>query len=101
LELCEELYARGFKVAPVSVKESNSKKWKINYENKTLIPPFNVIDGLGEIVAKTIVKERNEKPFISVEDFKKRGGVNKASIQELTDIGSLKGMSERNQLSLF
>jgi DNA polymerase III alpha subunit (gram-positive type) len=26
LELCEELYARGFKVAPVSVKESNSKK---------------------------------------------------------------------------
>ena len=101
LELCEELYARGFKVISVDVLNSSSEKWQIDYEKKALIPPFNVIDGLGEIVAKSIVAERIKKEFSSIEDFKKRTGINKNSLQQLINIGSLKGMSEKNQLSLF
>ena len=100
-EICEELYARGFKISPIDIKISDSTDWKIDYETKTLIPPFNVIDGLGDIVAESIIKEREIKEFISVEDFKARTKINKNSLSDLNEIGSLANLAKRNQMSLF
>ena len=101
LEIIEELYARGFKILPVDIKDSMALMWKIDNDKKVLIPPFIVIDGLGDIVAKSIVNERKKNPFSSVEDLKKRTSINKNSIQELEKIGSLNSLPKRNQLSLF
>ena len=100
-EICEELYARGFKIVPINIKVSDSVNWKIDYDKKILIPPFNVVDGLGDVVAESIIKERNIKDFISIEDFKSRTKINKNSLQDLNEIGSLINLSPRNQISLF
>ena len=71
-------------------------------KNETEIyPPFNAIDGLGENVAKAIVKEREQSPFLSIEDVQKRGKVSKTLIDKMIEMGILEGLPESNQLSLF
>ena len=70
-------------------------------ENKTLIPPFRTLDGLGDIVARKIVSERQKSPFISIEDLQGRGKVSQTIIDQMRLMGILDGLPESSQLSLF
>ena len=63
--------------------------------------PFLSITKLGENAANALAAARSEKPFISVEDLKKRGKVSSAVIEEMQKMGTLAGLSQSNQLSLF
>ena len=63
-----------------------------------LIPPFTSVDGLGLSVAESIVKARNEKPFISIEDVENRTSLSKTLIQEFKKMGVFQDMVEENQL---
>lgn len=101
LEICEEMYARGFKIEVVNIEKSRAKQWVINEKEKSLIPPFGVVDGLGEVVAKVIEDERNKRPYISIQDFKTRTKINKTSLKHLLDLGTFRGVQKENQLSLF
>ena len=73
----------------------------ITEDEKGLIIPFRALDGLGENVAKQIVKARNQGPFISQEDLMKRGKISSTTVEKLKQLGVLDGLSESNQLSLF
>lgn len=101
LEITQELYARGFKIKNVDLKLSQSRKWIIDAKEKTLIPPFTVVDGLGETVADTIIEARNQSEFLSIEDLKERSKVNSKIITELKNLGVLKDLEETNQVTLF
>ena len=70
-------------------------------KTKSLIPPFRAIDGLGDTVAKSIIKERNIKEFLSVEDMQKRCKVNSTTIEKMRMMGIFKDLPESSQLSLF
>ena len=52
-------------------------------------------------MAELIVKEREKKPFISVDDLQKRAKVSKTLIDRMSAMGILDGLPESNQLSLF
>ena len=101
LKIALEATARGIKFANVNVMKSHSTDFIIDEDNKTLIPPFRTLDGLGDNVAKTIVKERELRPFISIEDLQKRGKVSQTLIDKMRIMGVLDGMDESSQLSLF
>ncbi len=102
LEVCEELYARGYRIAMVDLYKSLARNFTVLPEDtRTIIPPFTVIDGLGENVAKSIEEARKDGEFISKEDIVKRTLVSTSILKKLEVLGCLDGMQESNQMSLF
>ena len=101
LQVALEMTARGFRFAPLDLYKSDSTKFLIMEDNKTLIPPFRAIDGLGDVVANKIVEERAKQEFFSIEDLQTRGKVSLTLIDKMRVLGILNGMPETSQLSLF
>ena len=101
LRLALEMTARGLRFGNIDLKKSNSMTFGIDEDNKTLIPPFRAIDGLGDVVAKTIVEEREKGEFLSIDDLQKRGKVSSTLIEKMRMMGILDNMDESSQLSLF
>lgn len=100
LKIALEATARGIKFLNIDLYKSDAMVWVAKSETE-IYPPFNAIDGLGENVAKMIVKEREQSPFLSIEDVQKRGKVSKTLIDKMIEMGILEGLPESNQLSLF
>ena len=102
LEACEELYARGFRIGMVDLYKSKATSFCADPDDaRTIIPPFTVIDGLGDNVARTVEAARNEAAFISKEDILKRTQLSATLLKKLDTLGCLEGMQETNQMSLF
>lgn len=100
LKIALEATARGIKFAKIDINKSEASTFTVK-DDKTMYPSFSTIDGLGDTVAETIVRERNIRPFSSVEDLQKRGKVSQTLIETMRSLGILDGMDESNQLSLF
>ena len=66
-----------------------------------LIPPFIVIDGLGEAAADSVVEARKNGEFKSKEDLLKRTKLNGTNVDDLDRLGVLKGLGDTDQMSLF
>lgn len=90
---------RGFKFGQLDLYRSEAVEFII--DGDTLIPPFVALEGLGENVAKQIVKARNEGEFLSKTELRKRGGLSSTLVEKMSDMGILGSMPEDNQLSLF
>ena len=100
LNVALEMAARGIKVAKFDLYKSKGKIFEVE-DDKTIIPPFITIDGLGETVAMNIENEAKKKPFISIEDFQNRCKVSQTIVDKMRGMGIFDGMSESSQLSLF
>lgn len=103
LNVSLEMYDRGYKFRNIDLYESDDTKFVPDYDDKSIIPPFKVIDGLGTTVAMGIINARNEHKFISIEDLVNRGKVNNTQIEIFRRLHILDGMAEKEieQLSLF
>lgn len=101
LQVSLEMTARGFKFGPIDLYKSDSTKFLIDEDGKTLIPPFRALDGLGGTVANKIVEERCKQSFFSIEDLQQRGKVSQTLIDKMRVMGILNGIPETSQLSLF
>ena len=102
LEVCLELYARGYKIGKIDLYKSLATTFTVEKDdNKIIIPPFTTIDGLGENVAKSIVAAREAGPFLSKEDLVSRSQCSTTLLRKLEVLGSLDGMQDKNQMSLF
>ena len=99
LELANEMLERGFSFKMVDVERSHASNFII--EGKSLLAPFRAVNGLGDSVAQQIVRARDASPFLSKEDFAKRGRVSKTIVEYLTENGALSHLPDENQLSLF
>jgi len=103
-----EMLERGYKFANIDLYRSDYKMFVVDHENKALIPPFSVIEGLGQSVAKSICDAREEKDgfgnakrFLSKEDLLQRTRLSNTLLKKLDELGVLTGLGEKNQLSLF
>ncbi|QGZ97963.1 PolC-type DNA polymerase III [Mycoplasma sp. NEAQ87857] len=101
LEIARELYARGFSISNINLGKSLAKEWVIDYEFKSLIPPFSAIKGLGEAVANKIVASRDERAYMSQSDFQKRSGVNVTLFKVIKELGIIDHLNETDQMTLF
>ncbi|MBR3763000.1 MAG: PolC-type DNA polymerase III [Clostridia bacterium] len=100
LELVLEMNMRGFRFLPADLYKSHVTRFLMEDE-KSLRVPFTSLGGLGESVAENIVREREKGPFLSIEDLKDRAHVPASIIELLRTHGSLEGMSETSQVSMF
>ncbi|WP_428013850.1 PolC-type DNA polymerase III [Athalassotoga sp.] len=99
LEVAKEMILRGYKFIGVDIFKSSAKRFEI--ENDALRVPLNKIPGLGDKVASSIEEERKLKPFTSVEDLRSRTILNKNHIQMLKEMGALKSLPEKDQITLI
>ena len=99
LELVLEMNMRGIRFLPVDLYKSEVKKFVI--EDGNLRCPFTSLSGLGESAALPIVEARKNGPFLSVEDLRIRAKVGQSTVDLLRAHGSLEGMSETSQISMF
>ena len=100
LKVCLEASARGIKFLTPSLYESASTVWNVKDDN-TIVAPFNSIDGLGDTVAKNIVKEREKGKLISIEDVQIRGKVSQTLIDKMKIMKIFDELPESSQLTLF
>jgi len=99
LEIVNEMWERGFKFGKLDLYRSQATEFLI--DGDTLIPPFVAMDGLGENVAKQLVRAREEGEFLSKTELRKRGGLSSTLVEKIDEMGILGNMPEDNQLSLF
>jgi DNA polymerase-3 subunit alpha (Gram-positive type) len=98
-EVALEMLLRGYTFLPVDILKSHPYVFRI--ENGALRIPLNKVPGLGEKVAVTIEKAREEKPFTSIEDLKKRTSVSNTVLELLKQCNALGNLSETSQYTLF
>jgi len=102
LEVAYEMCSRGLSFANINLYESEASEFIVHPEHRNvIIPPFTVLDGLGENVAKSVIEARRKAPFLSKEDLLERTLLNTTQLRKLEVMGVLKGLQEENQMSLF
>ncbi len=102
LESCIEMQARGLKIGNISLYESHATEFRVSpHDNKIIIPPFTVVDGLGENVAKSIIEAREKALFLSKEDIMNRTQLSTTLLKKLEKLGVLDDVQDENQMSLF
>lgn len=99
LEIVNEMWERGLKFGKLDLYRSDASEFLI--DGDTLIPPFIAMDGLGENVARQLVRARKEGEFLSKTELRKRGGLSSTLVEKMDEMGILMNMPEDNQLSLF
>ncbi len=99
LELVLEMNCRGIHFLPVDLYRSDVRRFLL--EDGKIRCPFTSLPGLGESAALPIVEARKDGPFLSVEDLRTRAGVGTSVIELLREHGSLDGLTETNQVSMF
>jgi len=101
-EVLLEMFARGFKLMNIDFNKSQASKFIIDLnENgeKVLVPPFNVIDSLGEAVANSIVEARKLKQFSSINDLKTRTQVTTTQVKIFEELKITDSLSNDEQLT--
>jgi len=101
LKLALEATARGIVFGNLDIMKSDAKSFQIADDGITLIPPFRVIDGLGDTVAQSIQEEARKRPFLSIEDFQKRCHVSTTLVDKMKALNLFGDLPETSQLSLF
>lgn len=99
LELALEMYARGFSFYPVDIYQSDAHKFKV-YQNGLLLP-FSALPNVGDNAALGIVEARQDKAFVSVEEFQSRTHLNKTAMAVLKEYDCFADLPESTQISLF
>ena len=97
--IMNEMLQRGIEVLPLDLKKSHAVKYLV--EDGKMRPPFGALNGVGDTAAWAIYETAQKGDFISKEDFRIESGISKTILEQLDDVGVLKGIPDSNQLSLF
>ncbi|MCL8208731.1 MAG: PolC-type DNA polymerase III [Actinomycetia bacterium] len=100
LEVAREMFARGIRIAPVSLEESDAVRFVPLPPNRLRLP-FVALPGLGRTAAHNIVEARRAGPFLSVDDLRERARLSKPVLDLLRHAGALDNLGESRQLALF
>ena len=100
LEVAYEFYLRGLEFLPIDLYKSQATRFVV--EDGKLRPPFVSISGLGENAALDLVRGREGKNFLSVEEVAAAcPKVSKTHIQMLKDAGAFGNLPDTSQVSFF
>ena len=99
MELCREMYARGFEFMNVDIYKSHATKF-VPCDGK-ILPPLSSLPGVSAAQGESIMSEREKGAFSSIEDFHQRTKLSKSAIDILERNGCFSGMRESSQLTIF
>jgi DNA polymerase-3 subunit alpha (Gram-positive type) len=100
LEVCLEMYARGYKFLPIDLYKSHAFNF-IKADETSILPPLNALAGLGDVAAENIMKTRENGPFLSQDDFKRRAKVPKNVMELFEQNGCFKSLPASSQIGFF
>ena len=98
-QIVYEMLGRGIQLLPVDLYHSHATMYLIE-EGKIRLP-FTSLKGLGVAAAQGLAEAGKEGPYLSVDEISTRSGATKAVIETLREAGSLEGLQEHSQMSLF
>ena len=101
LKVAIEMFERGYKFDNIDLYKSKATEFVVDHENKALIPPFTVLDGLGENAALSVVEARKDGKFTTKEALLQRTKLNSTNVDDLTELGVLDGLGDTEQMTLF
>ena len=100
LQIINEMLARGITLRPVDLYKSEAKKFVV--EEGEIRLPFSSLAGVGEAAAFSLREARETGgEYISIDDLQARAKVSSAVIDTLREAGSLSGLPESSQTTLF
>ncbi|MEG1942229.1 MAG: PolC-type DNA polymerase III, partial [Angelakisella sp.] len=99
MQITYEMLKRGIELLPVDLYKSDARLFTIE-DNKIRLP-FSSLKGLGLAAAVNLQKAGAEGDYLSVDDITTRGGAGKGTIEILREHGTLKGLPENSQTTLF
>src|SRR5690242_7951148 len=89
----------GVKVKPVCVVQS---EWNCTViADDTIRLGFCVVNGLQREHADDFLRERNERPFASLDDFRKRAVLTKDELRRLANLGTLNYFAEHRRAAMW
>lgn len=102
LEICFEMVSRGYRLTNIDIERSLATEFLVNPDDRhEIIPPFKVLDGLGDNVAESIVKARENNAFISKEDLMNRTQLSYTLLKKMEELHILDSLDDENQMTLF
>ncbi len=102
LELALEMFCRGYHFSNLSIDRSDATDFLPDpLDDKSIIPPFTSIDGLGANVGRSIVAARKARPFLSKEDVLKRTQLSKTLLDVMDNMQAMENLDDENQMTLF
>jgi DNA polymerase-3 subunit alpha (Gram-positive type) len=95
LKIALEMVLRGYSFKQIDLNISGSTEFIISDDKKSLYMPFVSIESLGETVAASIIKARNDHPFTSQKDFETRTNITKTQLAKLKLLSVFDNMPEK------
>ncbi len=100
LQIINEMLARKIELLPVDLYKSHANRFLV--EDGKVRLPFSSLAGVGENAAKSLMEARKTtSEYISVDDLQARAKISGAVVQTLKDVGTLNGIPDSSQISLF
>lgn len=99
LELCHEMYLRGFRFLRTDIYKSKANKFTI--EGNNIRMSLSALNGVGVNAAQSIEEGRESGNFISKEDLRVRCKLTKTVIETLENHGCLDNLQDTNQISFL
>ena len=97
--IVKDAQRHGVKVKPVCVKRSD---WRCTVlDDNTFRLGFCVVNGLREEHGEQIERERNERQFKSLEDFKRRISLSKEELRTLAELGALNCFAKHRRPAMW
>src|SRR5437660_1156696 len=97
--IVKDAWRHGVKVKPVCVAQS---EWNCTViADDTIRLGFCVVSGLQREHAEDFLRERNERPFTSLEDFRKRAVLTKEELRRLANLGALNCFAEQRRAAMW
>jgi error-prone DNA polymerase len=97
--IVKDAQRHGLKIKPVCVQQSD---WRCTVvDDNTVRLGFCVVNGLQQEHAEEIVRQREHRPFGSMDDFKRRVSLSKEELRALAELGALNCFSQHRRAAMW
>jgi len=97
--IVKDAQRHGLKIRPVCVAQSD---WRCTVvDDNTVRLGFCVVNGLREAPVKELVRQRQDRQFDSLDDFKRRILLSKEELRTLAELGALNCLAEHRRAAMW
>ena len=97
--IVKDAQRHGAKILPVCVQQSD---WRCTVvDDNTVRLGFCVVNGLRQEHAEELVRQRQYRPFESLDDFKRRVPFAKNELRALAELGALNCFAEHRRAAMW
>src|SRR5438128_3190337 len=97
--IVKDAQRHGLKIKPVCI--SQSERRCIVLDDNTVRLGFCVVNGLRQEHAEELVRQRQERPFASLDDFKRRVPLSKDELRRLAELGALNCFAKHRRAAMW